>query len=374
VPENFNNIHGTIISVDGTPVSDAQVNVVTQTLGTGITYTNSEGVFSGRVPKNQQLTLNVYLTCSTTNDLTLVHTETINSETQDLSVAITTGLEGSYPLTGTVATCQGQPVEEGYVKVGNQVHFTTDGAFAIQTCFIGNYSIRGFDISNTDSVKVSDLISVWVETTGGEAGIISTCSSMFDTLSDNEGHIYPIVLIGDQWWMAKNLSSAMYANGDTIPHVTSSSFWDPLTTPAWCNYDNQVENDSIYGKLYTWYAVSDPRNICPTGWHVPTEVEWSILSGYLGNNANWKMKSTTGWQNIEPNVTNESGFSALPGGQRPSNFVNIGVEGNWWTNTENGANYANYRVIYSSLINTNGFLTSGAATKRIGFSVRCVKD
>jgi uncharacterized protein (TIGR02145 family) len=306
----------------------------------------------------------VYLTCSITNELTLVHTETINSQTQDLSVVITTGSEGNFPLTGTVVTCQGQPVEEGYVRMGNQVYFTTNGAFAIQTCFTGTYSIRGFDISNTDSVKVSDLISVVVGTTGGDAGIIYTCSSLFDT----------IVLIGDQWWMAENLRSAMYQNGDTIPHVTSSSFWDPLTTPAWCNYDNQAENDSIYGKLYTWYAVSDPRNICPTGWHVPTEVEWSILSGYLGINANYKMKSITGWPNPEPNATNESGFSALPGGQRPSNFVNIGSEGNWWTNTENGANYANYRVIYSNLINTNGFLTAGAATKRIGFSVRCVKD
>ena len=374
VPENFNNLYGTVNSTGGAPVSDAQVNVITQTLGTGVTYTNSEGVFSGRVPKNQQLTLNVYLTCSTTNDLTLVHTETINSETQDLSVVITTSLEGSYPLTGTVATCQGQPVEEGYVKMGNQVHFTTDGAFVIQTCFTGLYSIRGFDLSNIDSVKVSDLISVVVGTSGGEAGIIATCSDMFDTLSDNEGHIYPIVLIGNQWWMAENLRSSTYANGDAIPQVTDVSIWDQLTTPAWCNYDNQAANDPVYGKLYTWYAVSDPRNICPIGWHVPAEVEWSTLSEHLGVNANWKMKSTSGWPNAEPNATNESGFSAIPAGKRTIYFSHIGLEGNWWTSSENGEFYANYRFIYSNDFNTNGILLSGAGTKRIGYSVRCVKD
>jgi uncharacterized protein (TIGR02145 family) len=374
VPENFNNLYGTVNSTGGAPVSDAQVNVVTQTLGTGVTYTNSEGVFSGRVPKNQQLTLNVYLTCSTTNELTLVHTETINNETQDLSVVITTGLEGSYPLTGTVATCQGQPVEEGYVKMGNQVYFTTDGAFVIQTCFTGLYSIRGFDLSNIDSVKVSDLITVVVGTSGGEAGIISTCSAMFDTLSDHEGHIYPIVLIGNQWWMAENLRSSTYANGEIIPQVTDESIWDLLTTPAWCNYDNQAANDPVYGKLYTWYAVSDPRNICPTGWHVPAEVEWSNLSEHLGVNANWKMKSTSGWPNAEPNATNESGFSAIPAGKRTIYFSHIGLEGNWWTSSENGEFYANYRFIYSSDFNTNGILLSGAGTKRIGYSVRCVKD
>jgi uncharacterized protein (TIGR02145 family) len=306
----------------------------------------------------------------------LVHTETINSETQDLSVAITTGLEGSFPLTGTVVTCQGQPVEGGYVRMGNQVYFTTNGDFAIQTCFTGTYSIRGFDISNSDSVKVSDLISVVVGTTGGDAGIIYTCSSLFDTLSDIEGHVYPIFLIGDQWWMAENLRSSTYANGDTIPHVTDVSIWDQLSTPAWCNYDNQAVNDSIYGKLYTWYAVSDPRNVCPTGWHIPTDAEWTVLEDFLGGQsfAGGKMKSIIDWNAPNTGATNESGFSGLPGGFRSMygffNTQGTGAIGNWWSSNLYNSTEARYRYLNASY---NSFYDYWL-DKSYGVSIRCVKD
>ena len=370
VPGSFTLLQGTVNTGDGTPISNAQITVVSPTMGTVLTYTNAEGVFAGFVPVNEQLTFNVYLTCSTTSELTLVHTETINSETQDLSVAVTTSLEGSYPLTGTVVTCVGQPVEIGYVRMGSQNYFTDNGGFTIQTCLTGNYSIRGFDISDPDSVRVSDLISVDVQTTGTDAGLISTCSTLFDTLSDSEGHIYQIVLIGDQWWMAENLRSSVFENGDTIPEVTNSNVWNALSTPIWSNYDNQAANDSIYGKLYNWYVASDSRNVCPTGWHVPSTDDWSVLSGYLGINANWKMKSTTGWDNFDPNVTNESGFTALPAGQRPIGiFGNIGIEADWWLSTEFGELYGGYRFI-----NPDGALGSGTASKKIGFSIRCVKD
>jgi uncharacterized protein (TIGR02145 family) len=370
VPGTFTLLQGTVNTEDGTPISNAQITVVSTTMGTASTYTNAEGVFAGFVPVNEQLTLNVYQTCNTTNELTLVHTETINSETQDLSVAVTTSLEGSYQLSGTVVTCAGQPVEVGYVRMGSQNYFTDNGGFTIQTCLTGIYSIRGYDISDLDSVKVSDLISVDVQSTGTDAGLIYTCSTLFDTLSDSEGHIYPIVLIGDQWWMAENLRSGTFANGDLITHVPNTFTWDQINTEAWCNYDNLTANDSIYGKLYNWYAVSDPRNVCPAGWHVPSQNEWYVLSDYLGVNTGVKLKSLTGWTNSDPNATNESGFSALPAGQRPSNYINIGTQANWWSSGEQSALFGFYRNIESN----GSAWGAGTATKRIGFSVRCVKD
>ena len=375
VPQNFNDFHGTINSVGGSPVSDAQINVISPTLGTGITYTNAEGIFICRVPKNQTLTLNVNLTCSSTNDWTLAHTETIVSQEDAIVGLYSAELNNYYSITGTVVNCEGQPVASGYVKMGSLVNITENGAFTIQTCLMGSYSIRGFNATNPDSIKVSEIITIQLDNMGANAGNITTCSTMFGTVTDLNGNFYQTVLIGNQWWMAENLRTSVYANGEPIPNVTSSLDWPTLNFGAWSNYNNLPANDSLYGKLYNWYTTIDPRNLCPLGWHVPLNAEWTILVEYLGGIgvAGGKMKSLTGWNLPNIGVSNESGFSGVSVSGRNSydgTFGNIGNYGSWWSSSSSSSTNAMYIYVYhfyeSTYVTTN--------YKNSGYSVRCVMD
>jgi uncharacterized protein (TIGR02145 family) len=206
----------------------------------------------------------------------------------------------------------------------------------------------------------------------------------YGSITDQDGNTYATIVIGTQEWMAENLRTTTFANGDPIPNVTSATQWQNLTTGAWVHYNNDSQYENPYGKLYNWYTVADPRNVCPTGWHVPTDAEWSSFINYLdpnadgGNNipntAGGKMKSTGTqyWQSPNTDATNESGFSGLPGGYRFGNgaFSSIGSNGGWWSSTEGIANGAWGR----SLSYGNGSVARGNDNKRDGFSVRCLRD
>jgi uncharacterized protein (TIGR02145 family) len=361
--------------------------VVTPNLGTGITYTNAEGVFTGRVPKNQLLTLNILLTCESTNDWNLVYSEDFSSATEPIVGQYEpASLEGRFPITGTVTNCVGQPVESGYVKMGPQIFLTENGNFTIQTCQFGEYSIRGFNSNNPDSIKVSEMVTLLVESNTTDAGDLIACSLMFGSVIDIEGNSYETVLIGDQWWMAENLKSAHFSDGSEIINVSDYFSWMELNTAAWSNYENLSSNDVLYGKLYNWFSVIDSRNICPTGWHVPTDNEWDLLIGFLDPSfvpltegiqsvsAGGKMKSISSWMNPNAFATNESGFSGLPGG-RSGNFgegffVQINSDGFWWSSSEVDEYFVWNRYLHYS----SGIIGRGSFTKQYGFSVRCVKD
>ena len=375
VPVNFNDLFGSVNTPDGIPISDAFINVISPTMGTGVTYTSSEGLFTGRVPKDQQLTLNAFLTCSTTNSWILVHSETIYSQSQVLSSTITASLDGYFPISGIVVNCENQPVESGYVTMGPQVYMTNEASqFTIHTCATGEYEIRGFDTTAPESTKVSEMTTVQVGMQGVDAGVLQACLEIFGTVADIDGNIYPTVLIGNQWWMAENLRSSTYANGESIPNVSDSTSWAQLTSGAWCNFNNSEANDADFGKMYNWHTVADPRSVCPTDWHVPTVAEWTTLVDYLGGQpvAGEKMKTTTVWQNVVTNGTNESGFSALPGGSRngySGTFYSIGYYGYWWSSTEGNLNTA--RVYH--LLNISNNIFSGHNAKKEGYSIRCIR-
>jgi uncharacterized protein (TIGR02145 family) len=192
-----------------------------------------------------------------------------------------------------------------------------------------------------------------------------------------DGYTYTSILLGNgQEWMAENLRTSTYANGDTIPNVQDSSQWENLTTGAWVHNNNDSQYENPYGKLYNWYTVNDSRNVCPSGWHVPSDSEWTVLSNYLGGQsvAGGKMKSTGTqfWLSPNTNATNESGFSGVPGGSRffYGYFGNIGLSGNWWSSSENVSVNAWFR----KLDYTNGVVVRSANVKENGFSVRCIKD
>ena len=197
------------------------------------------------------------------------------------------------------------------------------------------------------------------------------------SLMDIEGNSYGAKSIGNQIWMTENLTVKKYRNGDTIPQVQDPVQWCNLTTGAWCYY----ENDPSKGILYNWYAVNDPRGLAPSGYHVPTDTEWTTLSDYLGGEdvAGIKMKSTSGWlQNVfgsSGNGTNTSGFSGLPGGFRCLNvppFQYFGYHGRWWSSSEDN-NFTDF-ALGRGLSHNFGDVDSLNYNKRYGFSVRCVKD
>ncbi|MCO5231440.1 MAG: fibrobacter succinogenes major paralogous domain-containing protein [Chitinophagales bacterium] len=191
----------------------------------------------------------------------------------------------------------------------------------------------------------------------------------FGTLTDTrDGQKYKTVKIGNQTWFAENLRYA-----GNIPNVTDATEWINLSTPAWCYYDNESANNDVYGKLYNWYAVST-SNICPNGWHIPTDGEWKTLSNYLGGEsvAGGKMKSTTGWNSPNTDATNESGFSGLPGGYRTilydGKFGDKGNMGQWWSSTDNPVLY------FRGLRYDNRALINYFSNPNFGYSCRCVKD
>ena len=192
------------------------------------------------------------------------------------------------------------------------------------------------------------------------------------------GYTYATVVLGNgQEWLAENLRTTTYANGDPIPNVTAGDHWSAISTGAWAHYVNNASYEDPYGKLYNWYAVADPRNVCPTNWHVPTDAEWTVLTDYLGGEsvAGGKMKSTGTqyWASPNTGATNESGFSGLPGGGRSDSvgpFYILGSYGNWWSASESGAGDAWGRDLGS---NSAG-ISRGSYYEGDGLSVRCLRD
>ena len=194
--------------------------------------------------------------------------------------------------------------------------------------------------------------------------------------TSSDAAFLPTIVIGTQQWMRENLDVLTYRNGDIIPQVTDPTAWAALTTGAWCYYNNDVANGAIYGKLYNWYAVNDPRGLAPTGWHVPTDDEWTTLSTTLGGDAvaggKMKVAGTTRWTTPNTGATNESGFAGLPGGYRSFNgtFNDVGSIGYWWSSTESNTSNAWYRGLYCNF----GDINRSFYNKKKGFSVRCLRD
>jgi uncharacterized protein (TIGR02145 family) len=191
-----------------------------------------------------------------------------------------------------------------------------------------------------------------------------------------DGENIETVVNGTQEWIKKNLDVSTYRNGDIIPEVKDPIEWAKLTTGAWCYYDNDPKNGVIYGKLYNWYAVNDPRGLAPEGFHIPSDVEWTTLTDYLGGAsvAGGKMKSTGISLWLSPNIgtTNSSSFTGLPGGYRNDNgtFIEVGSFGGWWSSSEDVTAVAWYRYLYYG----NGVAGRDDGLKTNGFSVRCIKD
>ena len=214
-----------------------------------------------------------------------------------------------------------------------------------------------------------------------QASIITVVPA--ENITDLENNSYKTVKIGTQQWMTENLKVSKYNDGTDITNITDKTDWSNLTTGAWAYHNNDAVNNTKYGKLYNWYAINPTsngnKNVCPTGWHVPTDAEWTILTDYLGGEsiAGGKMKEmgTINWNSPNTSATNTSMFTALAGAARYSDgeFGAIGHDGNWWSSTENNSN-SNKAWLRYLVFDQNLAGRSGDQPKKFGLSVRCLKD
>lgn len=210
-----------------------------------------------------------------------------------------------------------------------------------------------------------------------------------NTVIDLDGNIYTTTTIGTQEWFVENLRVTQYKNGDPINQVSSQMEWSAMNTGAYSYYNNNSEYDDVYGKLYNWYAAADNREICPEGWHVPTDSEFIELEmalgmsfevasteGFRGSDEGGKLKETgtDHWNTPNTGATNESGFTAVPGGYRSSTsygtFNAIGLACNLWIATSGGPGAGWQRSIYHNQANISRLDNNS----RSGFSIRCVAD
>lgn len=212
--------------------------------------------------------------------------------------------------------------------------------------------------------------------------IVPTCNQNinfeFSKCIDGDGNNYAIVKIGNQTWMAENLKTTRFSDSTEIPSVNSNN-WINLTTPGFCWFNNdELENKNTYGALYNWYAVSmannGNKNICPEGWHIPSDAEWTILINNTGSNSALKLRENGNdhWSYSSMTGSNETGFSAVAAGYRGSigGFADLDYTASWWSSTASYAGKAwSRKIMYDDNI-----MQKMNADKIEGFSVRCVKN
>jgi uncharacterized protein (TIGR02145 family) len=198
-----------------------------------------------------------------------------------------------------------------------------------------------------------------------------------DTVTDIDGNVYTTVTIGTQVWMVENLKTTKYRNGDPIPNVPDSpnNPWYNLTTGAYCwNNNDAASYKATYGALYNYYAVTDSRNLAPAGWHIPTGNEWGTLITYIGgSHSGGKIRETgsSHWWYANAGATNETGFTALPGGLAGGNgFASPGGAGMWWSTTSDGPGSAQFTEVYA----TDNYVGLLSESMFNGLSVRCLRD
>jgi uncharacterized protein (TIGR02145 family) len=276
---------------------------------------------------------------------------------------------GSCELPAEFFNCEGAPINDtdgDGIPDELEVAGCTDSE-------AGNYNP---DATDDDGSCILDILGD-PHTCGAED--IHNPNLIYGSVTDIDGNTYKTIVIGEQEWMAENLVVEHYANGDPIPLVADGNEWSSLSTGGWCYPNNYVAYACPYGKLYNWYVAVDQRNVCPAGWHVPSDSEWTVLTTTLFGveTAGGLLKSSgnTYWREPNTGATNFSGFSGLPAGYRTSSSggsfqASIESYGFWWSTTANGSSWAlSRRLDFDKLI-----VMSQSKIRQWGMSIRCLKD
>ncbi|MDA3893893.1 MAG: fibrobacter succinogenes major paralogous domain-containing protein [Salinivirgaceae bacterium] len=331
-----------------------------------------------------ELTINTtyYVRAYATNSGSTVYGNQQTFTTQDGFPVLTT--KAVTGITTTTATSGGNITSDGGYAItvrgiswGTSSNPTIADNKNVDGSGTGNFrsSLTGLTENTTYYVRAFATNSIG--TKYGQQESFVTNEQTEGTLTDIDGNSYKWVKIGNQTWMAENLKTTHYPNGNVIPLVTDNTTWGNLgdnnTDDAYCYYNNNANNEAdTYGALYTYAAAKDA---CPTGWHLPSDAEWTTLKNYIsaeGHNGieGTTLKAIAGWNN-NGNGTNNYDFSALPGGHRDSgSFAWQGTEGFWWSSTELFISSNYIRNLGSSFSIINPI----SSPKSIGLNIRCIKD
>ena len=254
--------------------------------------------------------------------------------------------------------------------VTNGVYKTGTQTIAGNKTFTGTTTVRT-PVNSTDAATKAYVDALEQQIVGMQNSLLAAGV----IVKDYDGNVYGVVTIGTQKWMTENLKTTKYNDGTEIPLVTDSNAWENLSTPGYCWYHNYEAGYKAFGSLYNWYTVNTGK-LCPSGWHVPSDAEWTTLTTYLGGldvaGGKLKEEGTAHWRTPNTGATNETGFTALPGGLRFDNgtFYEIGNAGFHWSTTEWGSDHAwdcllRYNYSPANII---------VHYKGMGFSVRCLKN
>jgi uncharacterized protein (TIGR02145 family) len=295
---------------------------------------------------------------------------------------------GQPPIVATLAATNTSPISAQLNGTVNSNYLSTIVTFeyGITTSYGNTSNATQSLVTGSTNANVNTIITgltfgttyhyriTAVNSLGTDYGSDMTFKAM-SSVADMDGNVYYVITIGTQIWIEENLKTTRYKDGTNIPLVTDYVAWANLS-PGFCWYNNnEASYKDTYGALYNWYTVNTGK-LCPTGWHVPTDADWTTLINYLGGEivAGGKLKEigTTHWTTPNTGATNQDGFLALPGGYRDfdGTFFYIGNVGNWWSSSAIDANSAFNRLIRYN----ETYVDRGGPTKTLGNSVRCVKD
>jgi uncharacterized protein (TIGR02145 family) len=382
------NIESTSATLNGIVNGNNFSTIVTFEYGTSLSYDNSIPASQSPVVGNSNTNVNAIITGLFLNTVYHYRPKAVNcggtiygsnidfttlaavSTTEISNVTTTTATSGGYiePGGGAPILARGvcwSTIQNPIVGSNKTVDGSGYGIFVSNITGLQantEYYIRAYSTSNTGTTSYGNQRSFTTDPL---------------TITDIDGNIYNVIRIGTQLWMKENLKTTKYTDGTNIPTGYGGPAWSNLETPAFCLYNGDIQNKNIYGALYNWYA-ADTTILCPTGWHVPSDDEWTILIDYLGGEsiAGGKLKEvgTVHWAVPNYGATNESGFTGLPGGWRPQSFYNIYYDGYWWSSSKHhnsifGFDYGYYHYLdYNSKV-----ITTGSGNSE-GLSVRCVKN
>jgi uncharacterized protein (TIGR02145 family) len=327
-------------------------------------HNGSAGAFRGQYSMNNGFSVR----CMKDSQEPLLPTVTTTSVSNITQSTATSG--------GNVTSDGGATVTARGVCWSTSQNPTTTGSHTTDGSGTGSFTSNLTNLNANTLYYVRAYATNSVGTSYGSQ-VSFTTQTASGTVTDVDGNVYTTIVIGSQEWMAENLKVTHFRNGEPIQNVTDDTQWSLSESGTYCWYNNDESTyGETYGALYNYFTVVDSRNICPTGWHIPSDTEWSILTTYLGGEsvAGGKMKETGTLHWLSPNAaaTNESGFTALPGGHRffQGPFDNIGWIGSWWSSTMNDSNDA----IMRSVTKQDGHVSNYYYVRSYGFSVRCLLD
>jgi uncharacterized protein (TIGR02145 family) len=355
-----------ILTINGTALnlsSDRSWSVGTVT-SVGLTL---PGIFSvSGSPVTASGTLSASLASQTANTLFASPNGSAGTPAfRSLVAADIPGLDWSKITSGKPTTLSGYGITDAVNTTGNQ----TIG---------GNKTFTGTTTVPTPVNATDAATKAYVDVLLDRIADLETLTAK---VQDADGNLYSVLKIGTQYWLDENLKTTKCNDGTPIPIVTDNTTWSGLTSRGYCWYYNQDIYINIFGALYNWYTVQTGK-LCPTGWHVPTDAEWTILTDYLGGLtiAGGKLKNTvTGspnWGSPNTGATNESGFAAPPGGRRNSDGTWSGgaLNGYWWSSTAYAVVFPVIDAWYRRMDYDNSGVYRDVYPKKCGFSVRCIKD